>query len=62
MPFFSFSWTEEPQTGNAGGARSRGKNMKDRRGQRQQGKLRVVVKLKFERQRHYRQRLSFGNG
>ena len=31
MPFFSFSWTEQPQTGNAGGARSRGKNMKDRR-------------------------------
>ena len=29
MPFFSFSWTEQPQTGNAEGARSRGKNMKD---------------------------------
>ena len=49
MPLFSFSWTEQPQTGNAEGARSRGKNMKDRKPKAAGGKLRVVVvRLKFE--------------
>ena len=34
MPSFAFAWTEQPQTGNAGGARSRGKNMKRFEGQK----------------------------
>ena len=47
--FVFFFWTEEPQTGNAGRARSRGKNMKDR-GPKAAREAACVVKLKFERQ------------